>query len=398
MKGIKKALLIVLIFLAGSTLFAVSFSTSILNISSDTHLLSNFGSDGILGGFFPLEAEYRYKTTLPEFMRENGYSLNLDFSSGIKERLLKVNPDNGEVLMEERSSLFYQVHYIYLNIDFSKALIRESYMNEDILALHFSILADYENAYERFGYLSNPVKNTGAFSIYNEDTKRIESRYHSFEYIPELMGNKRLSHTGMGLSLTLNWKEETEMTKDGIWGEVSLEYMPSWMPFHEKDDSDYLSIYLNGGIALTFLEMSQMSFGPTNGLDALAMYAETDFSVLGTIGNNIPQLAVDKRVWGTDVPSSHVIVSNKTTLVINGYQFMKDLYPSLSIFSDMAFAFGGGINGVEGGNGFVGSLGARFDFNIFSMFSLYGEIGYVYKDLYDRNPGFRYSLGAKVRI
>ena len=398
MKGIKKALLIVLIFLVGSTLFAVSFSTSILNISSDTHLLSNFGSDGILGGFFPLEAEYRYKTTLPGFMRENGYSLNLGFSSGIKERLLKVNPDNGEVLKEERSSLFYQVHYIYLNIDFSKALIRESYMNEDILALHFSILADYENAYERFGYLSNPVKNIGAFNIYNEDTKRIKSRYNSFEYIPELMGNKRLSQTGMGLSLTLNWKEETEMTKDGIWGEVSLEYMPSWMPFHEKDDSDYLSIYLNGGIALTFLEMSQMSFGPTNGLDALAMYAETDFSVLGTIGNNIPQLAVDKRVWGTDVPSSHVIVSNKTTLVINGYQFMKDLYPSLSIFSDMAFAFGGGINGGEGGNVFVGSLGARFDFNVFSMFSIYGEIGYVYKDLYDRNPGFRYSLGAKVRI
>ena len=398
MKGIKKALMIVLIFLAGSTLFAVSFSTSILNVSSDTHLLSNFGSDGILGGFFPLEAEYRYKTTLPGFMRENGYSLNLDFSSGIKERLLKVNPDNGEVLKEEKSSLFYQVHYIYLNIDFSKALIRESYMNEDILALHFSILADYENAYERFGYLSNPIKNIGAFSIYNEDTKRIESRYHSFEYIPELMGNKRLSQTGMGLSLTLNWKEETEMTKDGIWGEVSLEYMPSWMPFHEKDDSDYLSIYLNGGIALTFLEMSQMSFGPTSGLDALAMYAETDFSVLGTIGNNIPQLAVDKRVWGTDVPSSHVIVSNKTTLVINGYQFMKDLYPSLSIFSDMAFAFGGGINGGEGGNVFVGSLGARFDFNVFSMFSIYGEIGYVYKDLCDINPGFRYSLGAKVRI
>ena len=48
-------------------------------------------------------------------------------------------------------------------------------MNEDILALHFSILADYENAYERFGYLSNPVKNTGAFNIYNEETKGIES-------------------------------------------------------------------------------------------------------------------------------------------------------------------------------------------------------------------------------
>ena len=64
----------------------------------------------------------------------------------------------------------------------------------------------------------------------------------------------------------------------------------------------------------------------------------------------------------------------------------------------MAFAFGGGITGAEGGTGFIGSLGARIDFNIFSMFSLYGEIGYVYKDLYDYNPGLRYALGAKVRI
>ena len=40
----------------------------------------------------------------------------------------------------------------------------------------------------------------------------------------------------------------------------------------------------------------------------------------------------------------------------------------------------------------------RIDFNIFSMFSLYGEVGYVYKDLYNRNPGLRYSLGAKVRV
>ena len=77
---------------------------------------------------------------------------------------------------------------------------------------------------------------------------------------------------------------------------------------------------------------------------------------------------------------------------------MNDLYPSITLFSDMSVSFFGGINGSEGGNSFVGSIGARIDFNIFSMFSLYGEVGYVYKDLYNRNPGLRYSLGAKVRV
>ena len=141
-----------------------------------------------------------------------------------------------------------------------------------------------------------------------------------------------------------------------------------------------------------------MSFGPSSGLDALSDYVETDFDVIGAWGKNIPQRAVERRIWGSHIPSSHVIVANTTSLFIKGYQIFKDLYPSLSIFSDIAFAFGGGINGTEGGNGFIGSVGARIDFNIFSMFSLYGEVGYVYKDLYDRTPGLRYALGAKVRI
>lgn len=174
--------------------------------------------------------------------------------------------------------------------------------------------------------------------------------------------------------------------------------MPSWMPFHDDSASNYVALYLNAGAAFTLLEMSQMSFGPTTGLDALSVYIETEFDAIGAWGNDIPQYAVERRVWNTDVPSSHIIVSNTTSLVINGFQIKKDLYPSITIFNDIAFGFGGGINGSDGGNGFVGSIGARLDFNIFSMFSLYGEVGFVYKDLYNRNPGLRYALGAKVRV
>lgn len=394
MKGIKKALLIVLIFLVCNTLFAVSFSSSILSVSSDAHLFSSEKNSGFLGGFFPLEAKYRYKTVLPAFLKENGFSLNLDFASGIKERELKVSPESGETLSDKN---LYQVHYINLNLDLSKAIISEPYMAEDILALHFSLLADYENAFESFIWLDNPVKEDGAFTKYNGNGS-FSDKYSSYKYVPELGGNRRLTNTGMGLSLVFNWKEETEMTKDGLWGSVGLEYMPSWMPFGDKKGSDYVSIRINAGLAMTLLEMSQMSFGPSQGLDALSVFVETDFDIISAWGKNIPQLAVEKRLWNITPASSRFIASNRTDLVIKGFQIMKDLYPSITLFSDMSVSFFGGINGSEGGNSFVGSIGARIDFNIFSMFSLYGEVGYVYKDLYNRNPGLRYSLGAKVRV
>ena len=396
MKGIKKTIVIVLVLLLSFSLYAVTFSKSLLSVNSDAHLLSNSGNAGYLGGFFPLEADYVYKVSPSSLMKENGLSVRLNLSSGIKERLLKVSPESGEILISNRSDLMYQVHYIYADIDLSKTLIEEPYMSEDILALHFSILLDYENAYERFNWLSNPVNSNGAFTEY--ESGHFSDKYSSYSYVPELGGNRRLKNTGMGVGVVFNFKEETEMTKDGLWGSLRVKYMPSWMTLSDKKGSNYVSLNLNAGFAMTLLEMSQMSFGPSSGLDALSVYVETDFDVIGAWGRNIPQRAVERRIWGSYIPSSHVIVANTTSLFIKGYQIMKDLYPSISIFSDIAFAFGGGINGEKGGNGFIGSLGARIDFNIFSMFSLYGEVGYVYKDLYDRNPGLRYALGAKVRI
>ena len=396
MKGIKKTIVIVLVLLLSFSLYSVTFSKSLLSVNSDAHLLSNSGNAGYLGGFFPLEADYVYKVSPSSLMKENGLSVRLNLTSGIKERLLKVSPESGEILTSNRSDSMYQVHYIYGEIDLSKTLIEEPYMSEDILALHFSFLVDYENVYERFNWLSNPVNSNGAFTEY--ESGHFSDKYSSYSFVPEVGGNRRLKNTGFGAGVVLNFKEETEMTKDGLWGSLRVKYMPSWMPLSDKKGSNYVSLNLNAGFAMTLLEMSQMSFGPSSGLDALSVYVETDFVVIGAWGNSIPQRAVERRIWGSYIPSSHMVVANTTSIFIKGYQIMKDLYPSLSIFSDIAFAFGGGINGEKGGNGFIGSVGARIDFNIFSMFSLYGEVGYVYKDLYDSANGLRYALGAKVRI
>ena len=127
MKVIKKTIVIALILLLSFSLSAVSFSKSLLNVYSQSHLISNSGNRGYLGGFFPLEADYVYKVTPSVAMKELGLSVRLNLSSGIKERLLKVSPESGEILTSNSSDLMYQVHYIYADIDLSKTLIEEPY-------------------------------------------------------------------------------------------------------------------------------------------------------------------------------------------------------------------------------------------------------------------------------
>ena len=51
MKGIKKTIVIVLVLLLSFSLYAVTFSKSLLSVNSDAHLLSNSGNAGYLGGF-----------------------------------------------------------------------------------------------------------------------------------------------------------------------------------------------------------------------------------------------------------------------------------------------------------------------------------------------------------
>lgn len=392
MKMVKKILVLILSLIFISSLGAVSLSTDILSLSSSANLFSNQGRGGYFNGFFPMEVKLRFKTVLPQEIKDLGLGITTNVSSGIKNRLLGFNPDTGEVLNGSVESLSYQLHYIYFDLDFSAALISEPYMSEDILSLHFALHGDYENAYEKLGWYTHPDEG-GVF--FDEDGKH---RYNEFTYAPELKGNRMLSYTGFSLSAVFNWKEETEMTKDGFWASLRAKYMPSWMPFHDKSESNFFSLYANAGFALTLMEVSQMSFGPSEGLDAFSVIFQTEFDSAFAFGKNIPLYSVERKVWGIDSASDHMVIANTTSLTIKLFQFRKDLYPTLTLLSDMSLSFGGGINGRESGVNFIGAIGAKLDMNIYSMFSIYGEVGYVYKDLDNRNPGLRYAFGAKVRI
>lgn len=395
----KKIIGFLMILILAFPLFALSFSSSLLNLEGDGHLISDGRTSGYFQGFFPLSAQYVYNTKFSDM-----FSLSLDFSSGLKERLLSVDPDSGKVLGKDNgiyssfASQFYQVHYSYLVLSLKSALISESFMDEDILSVRVSLVGNFENAYERFSFLSDPMETEGTFSKADAST-----RYTKYDCVPELQMDsvrhfRQLSHTGLAVGVSFRWMMETEMTKDGVWGDISISYLPPWMPLHDEGKAHYLMVDGSFGGALTLLEVPQMSFGPSSGLDFFSLFVETNFTLKGAWGKDVPQYTVERRVWGTNAYASSMMVANTTKVVLKAIQIMEDFYPSLTLFSDAAFSFGGGLNGSKADMGLVGSIGTRLDMNFFSLFSAYGEIGYVYKDLYDRNPGLRYALGIKVVV
>lgn len=394
----KRVVIFILLLALALPIFSLSFNSSLLEVGGGGSLLSSGKKDGYLMGFFPLEARYRYLLRSPEAMDELGLSLALDFSSGLKERMLKIDPDSGEEVSvySSLSSSFYQVQYIYFDLSLREGLVRESFMDEDVVSLYLSLNGRFENAYERFEWLSNPKAVESTF--YGQDNKE---RFSDYSYVPELKiagprDMRMLSDFGVSIGAALNWKMETEMTKDGVSADIALSYYPSFL--RSERDHSYFLLSLDASVALTLLELPQMSFGPSRGLDALSVYVESEIDFRGAFGGDIPQLSIERAVWGSESYPSSMVLGNRTELVVKGYQITEDLYPSLILFSDVAFSFGGGINGSKVSGGITGSIGGRVEMNFFSIVKAYGEAGYVYKDLYDRNPGFRYALGVKVSV
>ena len=167
----KRALIFILLLALALPIFSLSFNSSLLEVGGGGSLLSSGKKYGYLMGFFPLEARYRYLLRSPEAMDELGLSLALDFSSGLKERMLKIDPDSGEEVSvySSLSSSFYQVQYIYFDLSLREGLVRESFMDEDIVSLYLSLNGRFENAYERFEWLSNPKAVEATF--YGQDNK-----------------------------------------------------------------------------------------------------------------------------------------------------------------------------------------------------------------------------------
>ncbi len=394
----KRISLIVIMLFSFFTLGAVSFKSSVMSTDSDLRFS---------GGFYPVSGTFSYEASLPDYFDEISSSLTLNFDAGLKHRLLIQNPESGEHIKETSSlfntenARFYQVHYIYFTLDYELGLINVDYLSDPMFALIFSLEGDYENAYERLGWLNGDGEEA-VFTVV--DGGKRESRFNSYSGLPEfkpdsLTGYRQLSHTGMRIGAKYNYTEETRMTKDGLWAELFVRYMPSWFPLHDDGGSSYLSVNAAGGAAFTILNVNQFSLSSSsNVLKMFTLVVETEFDARFITGKAIPQYALERSVWGSHTANSSFLVGNTTSLVFRGPQIFEDLYPTVSVVSDTAYAFGAVANGEGNISAFSGSLSLSLEADLFDTLYLYAECGLVYASVYEKDKGFRYSFGVRLGI
>ncbi len=379
------------------SLGAISFTSSITSTDGDLR----FGH-----GFFPVSGEFNYIYNIPDFFDDVTGAVRLDFNSGLKHRLLLQNPSTGEHIDRgtnpyiDDNARYYQVHFIYASLDFVLGLWNVDYLSTPVFSVVLSFVGDYENAYERIGWMNGDGDES---TFYYPD--RFERYRDSYSGVLELghdsvTGYRQLSHTGIRAGVEFNYTEETRMTKDGIWAEAGVKYMPSWALFHDKNGSSYFMIDGTAGAAYTILNVSQFSLS-TSSEEVLKMFtltAETEFNARFVYGKGIPQYALERSVWGSHNANTLFNVANTTSLTLRGPQLTEDIYPSISLVSDMSLALGPVANGKGRLACFAGSISLRAEADIYDTLYLYAECGWVYASIFEKDRGFRYSFGVRLGI
>lgn len=375
------------------SLFSLSFTSSIDSVGYD----NRFGN-----GYFPISGEFNYKANLPEFFSDINSSIFLNFNAGLKHRLIKQNPEDGTHFDLNESpyigdARFYSVHFIYFDLSYRLGIINNDFLSTPILSLIFSLEGDFENSYERLGWIR--VGNSEA-TFTNDDRSE---RYNSYSALLEAKkdsktGYRTLSHTGVKLSLDFNYSEKTRTTYDGLWARLDLRYMPSFFPLHDKNGSSYFSINAKIGGAYTVLNVPQFSLSYTEDvLTMFGLYITTEFDIRSVWGTGIPQYALERKS-GYKTPNTLYQVGNRTSLVFTGPQIMEDLYPEIKLLSDVAYSFGPVANGSGNINELDGSVSLELSFNIFDTLYFYGKCGYTYLSLYSPDKGFKYAFGVRVGV
>lgn len=375
------------------SLFSLSFTSSIDSVGYD----NRFGN-----GYFPISGEFNYKANLPEFFSDINSSIFLNFNAGLKHRLIKQNPEDGTHFDLNESpyigdARFYSVHFIYFDLSYRLGIINNDFLSTPILSLIFSLEGDFENSYERLGWIR--VGNSEA-TFTNDDRSE---RYNSYSALLEAKkdsktGYRTLSHTGVKLSLDFNYSEKTRTTYDGLWARLDLRYMPSFFPLHDKNGSSYFSINAKIGGAYTVLNVPQFSLSYTEDvLTMFGLYITTEFDIRSVWGTGIPQYALERKS-GYKTPNTLYQVGNRTSLVFTGPQIMEDLYPEIKLLSDVAYSFGPVANASGNINELDGSVSLELSFNIFDTLYFYGKCGYTYLSLYSPDKGFKYAFGVRVGV
>lgn len=385
-------LITVMLFIACASLSALSFSSSLLGVT--TH------PDFWLG-VFPTSVRCYIGLDGIELLTDRVTQVGAEIATGTIARMLSQDPETGQIISESspdylRSNRYYDVMYAAWKVGIAQGMGWSDLADYDLMTLRFTFDGRWEVALDplmqvlsRTGY---PFRDIPAFA------GAVQGQVLSGT--PDLSGNRHL----MSTSLDLYGKLSDQLFKVGALDGLSLEFKLVWAPaflnFSRKSGgyAEYWKIWLYADYAKNLYQKTDSA---GNNLWSVGVSDEFEMRILG--GKYIPEYArtMNSHIWWYEPENMTFTVKNTIRLNYYGRQFLGDCIPYVYLFMDMNYS-GGKIYNYEAEkvtSVWEGSAGLHVELQLFGFVHIYYEFGGIF--LYNGdNQAYRtgYRSSDTVRI
>lgn len=372
---------------------------SILPIGFGYHILEIRTTPEFSKGVFPSSLVYQFNFPVPDFISGSKTELAFRLDNGLEYRTLEQDPDTGEPYGKDPDGKGgfprdYTVQFDEFNLFLAQGFVNTTFAGEDLVTLQLSLDGRFENAFERFSWMSSPEETEGTFNI----SPGVE-RFPSSSWIgaPELSGNRSAFMISLSAGLDLNFLRDKITRRDGLKLSILARYSPKELQLFGVS-ADYFAIKSSLEASYTLFSVKQQGKRDTTWI-SLVFDNSTTYSYIK--GSMVPYFIQSGNIWEIKGPNTEHVITNRSSITLYGPQINSyDCYPYIMAFIDAGYSFGRLLNSAEEETlkDFYGAIGIRTEFVVFNIASLYYEIGYVVAPVLNEQKGMIQSFGFSLGI
>lgn len=384
------ATITMLLALSSATLSAIGFGYHILEIRTTPEFSK---------GVFPSSLVYQFNFPVPDMVRGSKTEFAFRLDNGLEYRTLEQDPDTGDPYQEDPGGKGafprdYTVQFDEFNLFFAQGFVNTQFAGEDLLTLRVSIDGRFENAFERFSWMSNPAETEGTFN-----KRPGEPRFPDSSWVgaPELKGDRSAFMISLSAGLDINFMRDRITRRDGVRMSADVRYSPSMLQLFGVS-ADYYAIKCSLDASWTVFSIGQQGKRDTTWL-SLVLDNSTSYSYIK--GSKVPYFIQGGSIWEIKGPNTGHVITNRSSVTLYGPQINSyDCYPYVMGFFDIGYSFGELLNSSTPRqmNEFFSAVGFRAEFVIFNIASIYYEIGYVADPVLNGDNGVRQSFGFSLGL
>lgn len=390
MKNKKTVLMLLLLIFPLYGILPIGFGYHILEIRT----IPEFSN-----GVFPSSLVYQFNFPVPDLISGSKTELAFRLDNGLEYRTLEQDPDTGEPYGKDPEGKGgfprdYTVQFDEFNLFLAQGFVNTAFAGEDLVTLRLSLDGRFENAFERFSWMSSPEETEGTFYI-----RPGEERFPSSSWIgaPEVSGDRSAFMISLSAGFELNFLRDKITRRDGLKLSMLARYSPKELQLFGVS-ADYFAIKGSLEASYTLLSVKQQGKRDTTWI-SMVLDNSTSYSYIK--GSMVPYFIQAGDIWEIKGPNTEHVITNRSSLTLYGPQINSyDCYPYIMAFFDVGYSFGKLLNSAKEEilEDLYAAIGIRTEFVIFNIASLYYEIGYVVAPVLSEQRGILQSFGFSLGI